>query len=1043
MGLTPRLLLLAFLALLPAIAIQAYNEFTLRRDREQEVREQSLDQARLAASEIDRILVGVQNLLIAVSKAPSIRALDAGGCIGYLASLQPEVPYLLSISALDRDGVVRCRQQAPPSNLRFSDRPYFQEALAGEPFVVGEYTFGRISQNAVLPLAIPLRAEGGQIIGVVAAALDLNWLTARLRERGYPEGGSITVADRNGVIIAREPFPERFIGTQIPEAFRYLVTAARPGAVEVTSQDGTRRILGYVPATLPPTGLYVSSGLASDQAFAAVNAATRRSALFIGAGLLLALAAAWLAGRIFIKRPVDRLLFAAEAWRSGDLTVRTGLRPRGGELSRIGAVFDRVAGEVQRRSDELKESEERSRLAIEATGIGIWDVDAIAGTRRWSPEFRAILGLPADAEADMLRFSELIHPDDRDWVNELYRRAYRPESGGRYEAEFRVRRADDGAERWVLTTGRVTFRADGAPLRGIGTIRDITERKQAEAALRESEARLRALADHLPNGMVYQILATSDGTRRFVYVSQGVERLIGPKAADILDDPSVLYGAIHEEDFERLTQAELRAVSTMSLFNVEVRMRRTDGELRWFQLASAPRALPDGSSVWDGVALDITERVKAEQELRQINDTLEMHVAERTEELAAANRQLVAQIDEREKVEKTLRQMQRLEAVGQLTSGVAHDFNNLLTVILGNLDFLARADIDAKGKRRIEMMRSAAERGAKLTDQLLAFSRRQRLEPRPLDLNETIAGLTDLLQSTIGGSVRLSVELSPALWPALVDPTQIELVILNLAINARDAMEVGGSLSVETANARIRDEPARPEEPAPGDYVMIAVRDTGTGMSEEVLAKVFEPFFTTKAVGKGSGLGLAQVYGFAKQSGGGVRIETRLGEGTIVKVFLPRAAAAGAVEPELPLSGPAPASPNRLTILLVDDDEAVREVTAGILADQGFDIIEAANGVAALEILREARAIDLLLVDFAMPGMNGADVARAARAERPGLPVLFVTGYADFAELKTIGEEHVVQKPYRGDELLAKMTAALSCAPRPASEDGKVVPLKR
>src|SRR6185437_11612953 len=279
---------------------------------------------------------------------------------------------------------------------------------------------------------------------------------------------------------------------------------------------------------------------------------------------------------------------------------------------------------------------------------------------------------------------------------------------------------------------------------------------------------------------------------------------------------------------------------------------------------------------------------RRQYECQRLNTELELRVDERTGELAAANRQLLGQIEERERVEATLRQMQRLEAVGQLTSGVAHDFNNLLTVILGNIYFLekgfATAGLDGKFVERLSYMRAAAERGARLTDQLLSFSRRQRLDPRALDLNETVASMRDLLQSTMGGSIHIETTLSDNLWLALVDPTQLELAVLNLAINARDAMQVGGTLRVKTENVTL-GAPNFPEEPPPGRYVGIFVSDSGTGMTDEVRTKAFEPFFTTKDVGKGSGLGLSQVLGFAKQSGGGVCIESHLGEGTSIGIF--------------------------------------------------------------------------------------------------------------------------------------------------------------
>ncbi len=328
-------------------------------------------------------------------------------------------------------------------------------------------------------------------------------------------------------------------------------------------------------------------------------------------------------------------------------------------------------------------------------------------------------------------------------------------------------------------------------------------------------------------------------------------------------------------------------------------LRFEDG--RALSLFMRSRTLRDGQGRPRGAvtaAIDVTERERAAAALRQSEDALrrlaellEARVAERTDDLAASNRRLVAEIEERERVQATLHQMQRLEAVGQLTSGVAHDFNNLLTVVLGNIEVLER-EADERAARPLAMMRVAAERGANLTAQLLAFSRRQLLKPKPVDLNAVVAGMAELMRSTLGGTVELQTVLAPGLWPALVDPTQLELVVLNLAINARDAMLTGGSLTVATANVPAAASGVGGE---PKEMVMVAVSDTGTGMSEVVRARAFEPFFTTKPPGRGSGLGLAQVWGFAHQSGGDVAIASREGEGTTVRVFLPRATAGVAV----------------------------------------------------------------------------------------------------------------------------------------------------
>jgi signal transduction histidine kinase len=432
---------------------------------------------------------------------------------------------------------------------------------------------------------------------------------------------------------------------------------------------------------------------------------------------------------------------------------------------------------------------------------------------------------------------------------------------------------------------------------------------------------------------------------------------------------------------------------------------------------------------------------RRQYECRRLNEELKSSVGERTQELAAANRQLLGQIAERERVESTLRQMQRLEAVGQLTSGVAHDFNNLLTVVLGNIGFLEKEfvakGIDGRSCQRLGYMRTAAERGAKLTDQLLSFSRRQRLEPRSIDLNETVIGMRDLLQSTMGGSIHIETKHHCGLWPALVDPTQLELAVLNLAINARDAMQVGGTLKVETRNATLGP-PLSAEAPPAGDYVEVSVSDTGSGMTDAIRAKVFEPFFTTKEVGKGSGLGLSQVLGFAKQSAGGVCIESRPGAGTSVHIYLPRAEAKLADRPPAPARIGAAEAPRGSTILLIDDDNAVREVTRAILHELGHKVLEAGSGGAALDLIEREPKIDLMIADFAMPGMNGAEVARLAQAKRPTLPVLFVTGFADRTALAGISETQIISKPFIDDEFVHKVRLALA-----EGDSRKVIRLRR
>ncbi|TFI58116.1 response regulator [Sphingomonas parva] len=452
-------------------------------------------------------------------------------------------------------------------------------------------------------------------------------------------------------------------------------------------------------------------------------------------------------------------------------------------------------------------------------------------------------------------------------------------------------------------------------------------------------------------------------------------------------------------------------------------------------LISAARAARRGRRRQRLAAQHLADLETARAQLRELADTLEAKVADRTRDLAAANDRLTAEIAERERAEARLVQAQKMEAVGQLTGGIAHDFNNLLTAVVGSLDLLLRRTDDEKLRRLAGNALQAAERGARLTAQLLAFSRRQRLSPTPLQPNDIISGMGDLLARTIGRHVRVETRLEPNLWQALADPTQLEVMILNLAINARDAMPAGGRLTIATANQESVP-PALAGELAPGEYVALSVSDTGTGMSPAVLARAFEPFFTTKEQGKGTGLGLAQLYGFARQSGGTARIETCEGEGTTVTIYLPRTEQAReTAQPAYLEVRPRP----RTRILVVDDDDDVRLVAAAMIEELGYEVEAANGGDAALKAL-EADGFALLLTDVAMPGINGVELARRVRELRPDLPVVFATGYADFQTFgASLSDERLLKKPYRIAEVAALISEALAEAP----PGGNVVELRR
>lgn len=525
---------------------------------------------------------------------------------------------------------------------------------------------------------------------------------------------------------------------------------------------------------------------------------------------------------------------------------------------------------------ELRASEARLKAAVELVGLSPYSGDPRTGALDWDARLKAMWGLPADTTVDEPMAAAAIHRDDQARVASAWEASLDPDSDGVFVAEYRVLGIEDGIERWVSTHAQNFFESR-QPVGFIGAIREITQEKHAEARLRESEARLQAAVDLARLGRY----ACNPQTNEMQ--CDDTLRAMWGLAAGAPVDYEMWRSCVHPDDLARVEAAVQRCADPRGdgVYDTEYRViGKTDGVERWIATRGQTNFENDVTVSFFGVALEITDRKRVERRL-------ERRVEERTRELEETNQQLRAQMEQREIAEAESQQLQRLDAIGQITSGVAHDFNNLLSVVLTNARMLSRNLRDPGDQEGIELVLGAAERGANLTSQLLAFSRQQPLEPQVVDLNSTIVKMGGLLHASLRGAIQLRTNLAADLWPALVDPTQIQSVILNLVINARDAMRSGGTLTVETFNTIIGKELSGPAAPAPGEYVGLAIRDTGMGIPDDVLPRVFEPFFTTKGPGKGSGLGLSQVLGFAKQSGGGIALKTHVGEGTSVTVFLP------------------------------------------------------------------------------------------------------------------------------------------------------------
>ncbi|WP_237478749.1 PAS domain S-box protein [Lichenibacterium dinghuense] len=653
------------------------------------------------------------------------------------------------------------------------------------------------------------------------------------------------------------------------------------------------------------------------------------------------------------------------------------------------------------RSAEAERDAERLRFkaVLDAAPVGILFAEAPSGrVVGQNPRADEIFGhklIPTEAVEQHRDW--ILHRPDRTRLEldryPLARAITRGETSA--GEEYLYRRGDDTLA-WVQLTAAPIRDAAGGIAGGVVCIEDIGARKDAEAALRRMNetleaavaARTHELDSIWRHARDMLCVARLDGT--FVRLNPAWAETLGRTPEDLLDTSSIAL--VHPDDLWRTTSALALLAEGLTVPAFENRYRHRDGSYRWFSWSAVPH---------DGLIYCIVRDVTDEKDA------------------AAALA----------KAEDALRQSQKMEAVGQLTGGIAHDFNNLLTGITGALDLMQRRI--AQGRtgdvgRYVEIAVRSADRAAALTHRLLAFSRRQPLDPRPTDMGRLVGTMEDLLRRTTGEAIGFEVSLAEGLWPTLCDPHQLENALLNLVINARDAMPDGGRLAIETGNVTVGE--AAPDGPAPGDYAALTVADTGGGMAPEVAARAFDPFFTTKPMGQGTGLGLSMVYGFVRQSEGHVAIDTAPGRGTRVRILLPRFAGAAAGEAARP--GPAASLRARAaeTVLVVEDELSVRDLVVEVLADLGYRALQAPDGPSGLKVLQGGERVDLLVTDVGLPGMNGRQLAEQGRRLRPGLRVLFITGYAEDA---TFGEGRLdpglqmLTKPFTIDALAGRIRAMI------------------
>ena len=638
--------------------------------------------------------------------------------------------------------------------------------------------------------------------------------------------------------------------------------------------------------------------------------------------------------------------------------------------------------------EQLQRSEEGMRLAQELGGIGTWDTDLQTGETTWSKNLRRISGVGDDVEADHTLFLSFVHPDDRVRVQAAMAAA--DDDNSHHEFEYRIVRPNDGEVRWLLSRGDAVTGADGKETRFLGVAVDITQRHAMEEQLERSEERLR-LAQEL-GGVGTWDTDLETGTMTW---SKNLRRLTGV-GDEVEESRESLLALVYPDDRAGLEEAMATALAAGDHFEYEYRLvRPNDGELRWMLSRGDVVAGPNGNSTrFLGVAVDITDR----------------HLAE----------------EHQTKLEHQLRQAHKLEAVGRLAGGVAHDFNNILLAIRGNgelaIDALKHGD---NAVEEVEEMVAASERAAALTAQLLAFSRQQVLQAEVLDLNEVVQDMDKLLRRMLGGDVELHSVVADEPVHLSADRSQVEQVIANLVVNARDAMPDGGQLTLEVTTTDIESE--EKIDLVPGRYAMLTVSDTGRGMDAETVAKIFEPFFTTKD--DGTGFGLSTVHGIVVQSGGSIWVYSEVDHGTTFKVFLPLAEQAQSLESRTPDRAASSTQNSGETILLVEDDPHVQRIVRNILHKSRYRVLPASGGEEALELAKvENGTIDLLLSDLVMPGTSGRELAEQIQELRPDIAILYMSGYTDDVVVRRGVLEAgmaFIQKPFGAEALALRVREVL------------------
>ncbi len=998
-----KLLLLAVLAFLPVVLLTVLNSWHQRRLEVAGVKERMEKILDFAVLHEEEIIRDTHRILAMLADVP---ILPKGGkpASEFLARLLKNSPEYTNFVVCRPDGQVIASAVTFIATSNFSDRPYFQDVLKNKSYSIGQYTVGRITGKPIIVFGYPVLDRQGNVIAVLLAPLDLSRVTRFEAEMGVqaPANSPYVKIDDHGIVLSAYPEEQMFgRGHPLEESLFKRISKEKKGTFEAVGVDGVERFYLFSPYRGPinKEGGYALLGIPTKTLFAKIDRQLVINLAVLSIVAVLFFAIIWIGGNTLIARPVGVLAGASKRLAAGEFTARSRLESTQGELGQLSRSFDDMAEELQRRQEDSLRMQETLRVSVakaesekaktESIIAGIGD-----GISIHDKEYKIIYQNQVQKNLVGDHVGEFCYAmyDNRDRICEGCPLALSFRDGQIYTKERMA--TVNGKTIHVEITSSPLRDASGNIVAGIEVIRDITERVRSGEALQESEARYRGLFEHMQEGFAYCKMIFENGDPvDFIYLSvnaafdtlTGLKGVVGKRVSEAIPGIRTSDPALFD------TYGRVACSGIPEKFEIFVEALQ-----QWFLISAYSPEPGYFVTVFDV----ITKQKRAEAE--------------------------------KEKLQAQLLQAMKMEAVGRLAGGVAHDFNNLLTVIIGNVELaLGKVQASAPVAGMLSEANKAAERAARLTQQLLAFSRKQIIEPKDLNLNDLIADLNAMLVRLIREDIKIQFLPGRDLGVVKVDAGQFQQVLVNLVVNARDAMPGGGKIVIETSNAELDDGYCSSHPYVkPGRYVMVAVSDTGQGMEDEVKSHIFEPFFTTKAKGVGTGLGLATAYGAVKQAGGSIEVYSEPGMGTTFKVYLPQVAGEASKlvrddRPQKPLGGTE-------TVLLVEDEDIVRNMCVRVLDELGYKVLPAGNGDEAIALaLGYGERVDLLLTDVVMPGMNGRELVNRLTRIHPETKVLFTSGYTDNAIVHHgVLDEGVsfIGKPYSPSALAKKIREVLDNA---------------